>query len=146
MDYYQILGISKKASSTDIKKAYRKLALQWHPDKNKTPGANKKFKEISEAYQCLQDSTKRQQYDNRNSIFPKTCLETMNPININIRFNNKNINFKNKVHFSSISTQTKIINGQKEMITTKIENGQKTIIHKFYDQTGKLIRESIQHS
>lgn len=51
--YYQILGLSPGASETDIKKSYRKLALQYHPDKNKQPGAEQKFKQISEAYQRL---------------------------------------------------------------------------------------------
>lgn len=62
-DYYDILGIDKKASIDDIKSSYRKLALRYHPDKNKDPGAEEKFKEISEAYAVLEDQTKRQQYD-----------------------------------------------------------------------------------
>lgn len=63
-DYYKILGVDKKAGSEDIKKAYRKLALKYHPDKN--PGnkdAEEKFKKISEAYAVLSDSEKRKQYD-----------------------------------------------------------------------------------
>ena len=64
MDYYKTLGVSKESSSTDIKKAYRKLALKFHPDKNKgDKGAEAKFKEISEAYAVLSDSEKKQQYD-----------------------------------------------------------------------------------
>ncbi len=62
-DYYEILGIPKSASTDDIKKAYRKLAFEFHPDRNKSPGAEEKFKEISEAYAVLSDNTKRQQYD-----------------------------------------------------------------------------------
>lgn len=62
-DYYDVLGVSKGASADEIKKAYRKLALQWHPDKNKTPEAEKKFKEINQAYEVLSDSKKKQQYD-----------------------------------------------------------------------------------
>lgn len=62
-DYYEILGVSKNASNDQIKKAYRKLALEWHPDKNKSAGANDKFKEINEAYAVLSDSEKKATYD-----------------------------------------------------------------------------------
>lgn len=60
---YETLGISKDASSDEIKKAYRKLARQYHPDINKEPGAEEKFKEINAAYEILSDETKRKQYD-----------------------------------------------------------------------------------
>ena len=62
-DYYQVLGVDKKAAADEIKKAYRKLALKWHPDKNPNKGAEEKFKKISEAYAVLSDTEKRQQYD-----------------------------------------------------------------------------------
>ncbi len=62
-DYYEVLGVKRDASKDDIKDAYRKLALQFHPDRNKEPGAEEKFKEISEAYAVLSDDQKRQQYD-----------------------------------------------------------------------------------
>jgi curved DNA-binding protein len=64
-DYYQVLGIPKTAKSEEIKKAYRKLAMQYHPDKNpgKEQWANNKFKEINEAYAVLGDPEKRKQYD-----------------------------------------------------------------------------------
>jgi molecular chaperone DnaJ len=62
-DYYEILGVDKKSSADEIKSAYRKLAMQYHPDRNKAPDAEEKFKEISEAYAVLEDQTKRQQYD-----------------------------------------------------------------------------------
>lgn len=63
-DYYEVLGVQKGVSKDQIKDAYRKLALQYHPDRNKAPEAEEKFKEISEAYAVLSDDTKRQQYDN----------------------------------------------------------------------------------
>ncbi|MGA1864990.1 MAG: DnaJ C-terminal domain-containing protein [bacterium] len=63
-DYYKTLGIDKKASKEEIKKAYRKLALKYHPDRNKdNPQAEEKFKEINEAYAVLSDPEKRKQYD-----------------------------------------------------------------------------------
>ena len=64
-DYYDILGISKGATEAEIKKAYRKQAVEWHPDKHKDNKevAEKRFKEINEAYQVLSDSKKRQAYD-----------------------------------------------------------------------------------
>jgi curved DNA-binding protein len=62
-DYYAILGVDRKASADDIKKAYRKLAQKHHPDVNKEKGAEEKFKEIAEAYQTLKDPEKRAAYD-----------------------------------------------------------------------------------
>lgn len=64
MDYYEVLGVKKDSSAQDIKKAYRKLAMKYHPDKNKgDKEAEEKFKKISEAYAVLSDSEKRKQYD-----------------------------------------------------------------------------------
>jgi molecular chaperone DnaJ len=63
-DYYEVLGVQKGASKDQIKDAYRKLAMQFHPDRNKEAGAEERFKEISEAYAVLSDDQKRQTYDN----------------------------------------------------------------------------------
>ncbi|TMS04770.1 DnaJ-like protein subfamily B member 12 [Larimichthys crocea] len=62
-DYYQILGVEKTASEEDLKKAYRKLALKFHPDKNHAPGATEAFKAIGNAYAVLSNTEKRRQYD-----------------------------------------------------------------------------------
>ena len=62
-DYYEVLGIAKDAQDTDIKKAYRKLSMKYHPDKNKAADATEKFKEIQEAYDVLSNGEKRAQYD-----------------------------------------------------------------------------------
>ena len=62
-DYYEVLGLKKDATDADIKRAYRKLAAQYHPDVNHDPGAEEKFKEINEANEVLSDPDKRARYD-----------------------------------------------------------------------------------
>lgn len=62
-DYYKVLGVEKDASADDIKKAFRKLAMKYHPDRNQSPEAEAKFKEANEAYAVLSDPDKRKQYD-----------------------------------------------------------------------------------
>ena len=62
-DFYEVLGVSRDANKDQIKDSYRKLAMQFHPDRNKSPEAEEKFKQISEAYAVLSDDQKRQQYD-----------------------------------------------------------------------------------
>lgn len=62
-EFYQLLGVARDASEADIKKAYRRLAMEYHPDRNKDPRAEERFKEITEAYEVLRDPEKRARYD-----------------------------------------------------------------------------------
>ncbi|KAJ6798772.1 chaperone protein dnaJ 49-like [Iris pallida] len=62
-DYYQVLGVGRTCSVEDVRKAYRKLSLKVHPDKNKAPGAEEAFKAVSKAFQCLSDEENRKRYD-----------------------------------------------------------------------------------
>ncbi len=72
-DYYEILGVPRNSNVDEIKNAYRKLALKYHPDRNKAPEAEEKFKELSEAYAVLSDEEKRRQYDSfgREGVYQK---------------------------------------------------------------------------
>lgn len=63
VDYYELLGVSKNAPDAEIKAAYRKQALKWHPDRNKSPEATEKFKEINKAFEVLSDPKKKEMYD-----------------------------------------------------------------------------------
>lgn len=68
-DYYEVLGVERNASQEDIRKAYRKLARRYHPDTNKDPGAEERFKRVSEAHDVLSDPEKRKQYDQSGRVF-----------------------------------------------------------------------------
>ncbi|MYI85231.1 MAG: DnaJ domain-containing protein [Dehalococcoidia bacterium] len=62
-DFYEVLGIARNASADDIKRAYRKLAMEYHPDRNSSADAAERFKEINRAYEVLSDGDKRSAYD-----------------------------------------------------------------------------------
>jgi len=78
-DYYEVLGVPRNAAKDQIKDAYRNLALQFHPDRNKSPDAEARFKEISEAYAVLSDDDKRKEYDagGREGVYQKYSQEDL---------------------------------------------------------------------
>lgn len=145
MNYYKILEVNRDATNDQIKKSYRKLALKWHPDKNFNKElADKKFKEITEAYQVLSDSNKRASYDKFgksdvfintnpfdifNQMFKNDPFFSKNNMFNDSFFNNSMFNdsfFNNKdgfTHFSSCSRSESIINGKKRVEETKNING-----------------------
>jgi len=88
-DYYKTLNINRNSSAKDIKKAYRKLAVKWHPDKNNSPEAECKFKEINEAYAVLSDPDKKQTYDKfgKSGLDPNNMGGGMGGMNPNDIFN-----------------------------------------------------------
>lgn len=118
-NYYDILNINKNASQDEIKKAYYKLALKYHPDKNKDEDSEEKFKEISQAYEVLSDENKRKAYDNNNlninifgnanDIFNRVFQQQNFSVNINNIFSGfNNINASQTIK----SVQTIIKDGK----------------------------------
>lgn len=89
-DFYKILGIPKTATDDEIKKAYRKLALRYHPDKNKAPNAEEKFKEVAEAYEVLSDKNKRELYDK----YGEDGLKNGGKLRLNKKFANYKLDYK----------------------------------------------------
>lgn len=159
--YYKILGINNNASDDEIKKAYKKMALKFHPDKNKSPDANEKFREISEAYQILSNKNKTsnlnnnfeetnfvdaeelfKQFFNRSSVFTSAFNDNF----FNNVFENMNININNTRQHQTNSninvfSYTKSVNtvfkdGNKIETITEINNGKKTITQVIIDKDG----------
>ena len=132
VNYYNILNINKTATKEEIKTAYKKLALQHHPDKNQTNKEEhaEKFKNISEAYEILSDEKKRYEYDNGQQII----LQNHNPFDIfsnifntndlfDIQCNfSSNIDMNNLSNMCSINTTTQIIGNKKITKTEKTEH------------------------
>tara|TARA_Y100000741_G_scaffold314750_1_gene260306 strand:+ start:299 stop:739 length:441 start_codon:yes stop_codon:yes gene_type:complete len=127
-NYYNILEINKNATKEEIKSAYKKLALKYHPDKNQKnkEAAEDKFKEISEAYEVLSDESKKRNYDLGNNI----SVSNQNPFDIynNIFTNHNNIfdininNMNNFSSFNSTNTTTQIIGNKKIIRIEKTMN------------------------
>ncbi|KAH8279401.1 hypothetical protein KR026_008871 [Drosophila bipectinata] len=80
VDYYKVLDVPRTATDSEVKKAYRKLALKWHPDKNpdNLDEANKRFRELSEAYEVLSDARKRRIYDSRATLHKSSASSSSN--------------------------------------------------------------------
>ena len=145
-DYYKLLNISKNATNDDIKKAYRKLAIKWHPDKNNNSKESEEmFKKIAEAYSVLSDNNKRQQYDLRSHgssdnglVFDFDSAEQLfsnifnSPI-YSFNFNEDNFNVYDIPSYSrTYSTSTTTINGKtvsKTTTTIKYPDGRVETTH-----------------
>ena len=115
-DYYEVLGVNKNASADQIKSAYRKLAVKFHPDKNKgDKGAEEKFKEASEAYHVLSNSERKQNYDNfghaafENGGVEEVDLEILTFQIISLIFLKT---FSEKVLVEAVDQEGQIIEGQ----------------------------------
>jgi DnaJ-class molecular chaperone len=131
---YRILGIQPGASEDDIKKAYRKMALQFHPDKNKEPGAEEKFKQVSEAYQALTQPTdqkqqQQQQHQQQRHPFNRQNAHFVNPNDFFKHFFNNSLpqpgQNNNHNAFSFNGGRSGNINSTSIQTTISFQNGHK---------------------
>ena len=144
-DYYEVLGVSKSASDDEIKKAYRKLSKKYHPDINKAPDAEEKFKEISEAYEVLSDAQKRSQYDlelknqEEPSVSYDEYLKILNDNNIlkqklqNVA--NSSPNYNNTRYYNAYNKNNNNINNPNSNTTSNYQTTPKSKY--YYTETGK---------
>jgi len=157
-DYYDLLGVSRDASTSDIKKSYRKLALKWHPDKNKDDSqkAEKMFKKISEAYAVLSDDNKRRDYDCGGSIM-MGGMPNANDIFAQFFGGGDVMQFSTSFGgdmggagsgFSSVQTNTVIRDGKKITTKTTTQNGQvvKEVIEEVIGGGGSTSSSSVSSS
>jgi molecular chaperone DnaJ len=119
-DYYSILGVDKNSNQDDIKKAYRKLAVQYHPDKNpNNKEAEDKFKEISEAYETLSNPQKKNIYDHQSNSFGINIEDILNGVMGG--FNQTNIKRKSKLNINLDITLDEAFSGVSKIIIYKRE-------------------------
>lgn len=105
-DYYDILGVSKNADKAEIKKAYKQLALKYHPDRNDAPDAAERFAEIAEAYDVLSNEEKRSRYDQFGSYDNSQFQQNYSNGQYYQGFNQADVQF---AKFSDLSLGTKIL-------------------------------------
>ena len=140
-NYYKLLGLTKNSSEKDIKKSYRKLALQYHPDKNpNNKEAEEIFKKIAEAYQVLSDKNKRADYDNVSTQRPFvfTKQQNFNPFNIFKHFQQQNTGHMN---FSFNIPQASALSGSTFSATTTHSNNSKQFTTNFSCSTKTVFKD-----